>query len=227
MAKLYDTHDTQNCIMVIIGPFFRVLISFGIIGCRPSIKCTEDVYINLARQINVCVLFIFRHHVHFPSSCSFSFVHYNELWSSLHYCVDCTTQSLLLLRFRRTTRKMSKLHTGMLRSHQGSSLSPGDDIKKARQRFEQVVQDRPLPERERPPLTSIGRERGLVKMQLLEKLVDSNDPLEDLWAIWYGERGPGSRRKFAGQKKCRWTSASGVKRNRSSEISSRKMVFTG
>lgn len=88
----------------------------------------------------------------------------------------------------RTTRN-TKLYGGT-RSQHGSSPSPSDDIEEARRRFEQVVQERPLPERERPPLTSIGRERRIVEMRLLEKLGDSDEPLEDLRAIWYCERGP-------------------------------------
>ena len=72
----------------------------------------------------------------------------------------------------------------------GSSPPPPDDIEDARRRFEKVVQEQPLPERERPPLTSIGRERRLVEIKLLEKLGESDEPLDDLWAIWGSERGP-------------------------------------
>ena len=70
------------------------------------------------------------------------------------------------------------------------SSPPPDDIEDARRRFEKVVQEQPLPERERPPLTSIGRERRLVEIKLLEKLGESDEPLDDLWAIWGSERGP-------------------------------------
>ena len=97
--------------------------------------------------------------------------------------VPCTSQSPHPRRIMN-----SELSEGSLPQN-GSSLPP-EDIEDARRRFEEVIRDRPLPERERPPLTSIGRERRLVEIQLLQKLGESDEPLDDLWAIWGSERGP-------------------------------------
>lgn len=92
--------------------------------------------------------------------------------------------------------KSTKLYSagGMLPRH--GSTPPPDDIEEARRRLEKVVQERPLPERERPPLTSIGRERRLVEIQLLENLDGSDEPLDDLWALWCSERGPAPSREL-------------------------------
>jgi hypothetical protein len=41
-----------------------------------------------------------------------------------------------------------------------------------------------------PLLSSIGRERRLVEIDLLQALEFSDEPTGDLWTLWYSERGP-------------------------------------
>jgi len=40
-----------------------------------------------------------------------------------------------------------------------------------------------------PPLTSIERERREVEIQLLANLEEGDDAVDDLWTLWFGERG--------------------------------------
>lgn len=40
-----------------------------------------------------------------------------------------------------------------------------------------------------PPLTTIERERREVELQLLAKLEEGDDAVDDLWTLWFGERG--------------------------------------
>ena len=41
-----------------------------------------------------------------------------------------------------------------------------------------------------PPLTAIARERRLKEISLLSSLKDSDEPVNELWALWIAERGP-------------------------------------
>ena len=45
-----------------------------------------------------------------------------------------------------------------------------------------------------PPLTTIGRARLDAEMECLSELVDSDEPLSDLWSLWFSERGPEAAR---------------------------------
>lgn len=45
-----------------------------------------------------------------------------------------------------------------------------------------------------PPLTTIGRARLDAEMECLSDLVDSDEPLSDLWSLWFSERGPEAAR---------------------------------
>lgn len=41
-----------------------------------------------------------------------------------------------------------------------------------------------------PPLTTILRERKLTELTLLQSLDESDDAVNELWALWFAERGP-------------------------------------
>merc|ERR1712038_393932 len=41
-----------------------------------------------------------------------------------------------------------------------------------------------------PPLTTILRERKLTELTLLQSLDTSDDAVNELWALWFAERGP-------------------------------------
>ena len=41
-----------------------------------------------------------------------------------------------------------------------------------------------------PPLTSIERDRRMAKLKLLAQLEDGDEALEQLWSLWFAERGP-------------------------------------
>ena len=43
---------------------------------------------------------------------------------------------------------------------------------------------------EAPPLTAIAKERRLAEIQLLAGLVDDDESLDELWSLWFSERGP-------------------------------------
>lgn len=47
-----------------------------------------------------------------------------------------------------------------------------------------------------PPLTAIGKERRVAEIQLLARLVDSDEGLDDLWSLWFSERGPHAAREL-------------------------------
>ena len=48
---------------------------------------------------------------------------------------------------------------------------------------------------EAPPLTAIAKERRLAEIQLLARLVDDDECLDDLWSLWFSERGPHAARE--------------------------------
>lgn len=94
--------------------------------------------------------------------------------------------------------------------HRDSTKSPNDfgsddeqeEIEAARRRLEFLVNDSDDDDvasddgdastlNDIPPLLStIGRERRLVEIDLLQALEFSNEPTGDLWTLWYSERGP-------------------------------------
>lgn len=47
-----------------------------------------------------------------------------------------------------------------------------------------------------PPLTAIAKERRLAEIQLLARLADDDDSLDDLWSLWFSERGPHASREL-------------------------------
>ena len=47
-----------------------------------------------------------------------------------------------------------------------------------------------------PPLTTAERDRRLVEIQLLRRLQDSDEPLQELWDLWFAERGPTARKRL-------------------------------
>ena len=47
-----------------------------------------------------------------------------------------------------------------------------------------------------PPLTAIGRERAVAEIELLQKLKDNDEPMEELWQLWYNSRGPETAKKI-------------------------------
>lgn len=72
------------------------------------------------------------------------------------------------------------------------TVSAGASIASSPALFD-VVEPPPLSVRlpQRPPLTSIERERRIAEMELLKKLGDGDDgAISDLWSLWFAERGP-------------------------------------
>ena len=47
-----------------------------------------------------------------------------------------------------------------------------------------------------PPLTTIGRARLDAEMECLSGLMDSDEPLSDLWTLWFEERGPSAAKEL-------------------------------
>lgn len=47
-----------------------------------------------------------------------------------------------------------------------------------------------------PPLTAIAKERRIAEIQALARLVDSDEGLDDLWSLWFSERGPRAAREL-------------------------------
>lgn len=47
-----------------------------------------------------------------------------------------------------------------------------------------------------PPLTAIAKERRVAEIQLLAQLVDEDEGLDDLWSLWFSERGPQAAREL-------------------------------
>lgn len=47
-----------------------------------------------------------------------------------------------------------------------------------------------------PPLTAISKERRMAEIQLLARLVDDDEGLDDLWSLWFSERGPHAAREL-------------------------------
>ena len=47
-----------------------------------------------------------------------------------------------------------------------------------------------------PPLTTIGRARLDAEMECLSGLMDSDEPLSDLWSLWFEERGPSAAKEL-------------------------------
>jgi hypothetical protein len=47
-----------------------------------------------------------------------------------------------------------------------------------------------------PPLTAISKERKVAEIQLLSRLVDGDEGLDDLWSLWFSERGPHAAREL-------------------------------
>ena len=47
-----------------------------------------------------------------------------------------------------------------------------------------------------PPLTAIAKERKIAEIQLLSRLLDDDEGQDDLWSLWFSERGPHAAREL-------------------------------
>eukprot|EP00977_Amphora_coffeiformis_P028504 scaffold35500_cov168-Amphora_coffeaeformis.AAC.2 len=47
-----------------------------------------------------------------------------------------------------------------------------------------------------PPLTSAERDRRLAEIEMLQALKDSDEPLQDLWELWFSERGKTAKERL-------------------------------
>jgi hypothetical protein len=77
-------------------------------------------------------------------------------------------------------------------TEEDSSSSSSSSAKRSRLHPD-VVADELL---DTPPLTTIGRARLDAEMECLSGLMDSDEPLSDLWTLWFEERGAAAAREL-------------------------------
>lgn len=76
------------------------------------------------------------------------------------------------------------------RLYSSSQDNDEEGIEAARRQLEFLVNDDSNNEKDAPLLSTIGRQRREVEIALLEALEFGDEPTDDLWQLWYSERGP-------------------------------------